>query len=118
MESIRSHNFLLLGAKLIATQNFPFRLSISFLTMLLHLHQSQLDFLISLSGANSSSVDQSLDCHQDTDCSKLSRGHAIAKEALLSFFQASRVDFVLCYRYFMRSFCFLAGVPFDFVDLK
>ena len=118
MESIRSHNFLFFGTKLIATQNFPFRLSISFLLMLLHLHQSQLDFLISFSRAKSSSVDQSLDCHLDTACSKLARGHAIAKEALLPFFQASHVDFGLCYRYFMRSFWFLAGVPSDFVDLK
>lgn len=74
--------FLFFGTKLIATQNFPFRLSISFLPMLLQLHQSQLDFLISFS------VDRSLDCHQDTDCSKLSRGIQLQRRhCFLSFRQ-------------------------------
>ena len=103
MESIRSHNFLFFGTKLIATQNFPFRLSSSFLLILLHLHQSQLDFLISFSRAKSSSVDQSLDCHQDADGSKLSQGHTVANEALLPFFQVSGSDFISCYIYILIS---------------
>ncbi|KAK7826810.1 autophagy-related protein 2 [Quercus suber] len=64
-----------------------YRLRIAFLPILLHLHQSQLDFLIDFFGAKSSSVDQSLDCHQDADGSKLSQGHTVANEALLPFFQ-------------------------------
>ncbi|KAL4615459.1 hypothetical protein ACB092_07G126400 [Castanea dentata] len=64
-----------------------YRLRIAFLPILLHLHQSQLDFLIDFFGAKSSSVDQSPDCHQDADGSKLSQGHTIANEALLPFFQ-------------------------------
>ncbi|XP_038705539.1 autophagy-related protein 2-like isoform X2 [Tripterygium wilfordii] len=66
-----------------------YRLCIAFLPLLLHLHQSQLDFLINFF-AKSSSFDQSLDSHQDAGGSKISAtsgGHAIPDEALLPFFQ-------------------------------
>ncbi|KAF5727248.1 hypothetical protein HS088_TW22G00937 [Tripterygium wilfordii] len=66
-----------------------YRLCVALLPLLLHLHQSQLDFLINFF-AKSSSVDQSLDGHQDSGGSKISTisgGHAIPDEALLPFFQ-------------------------------
>ncbi|XVE49181.1 hypothetical protein DITRI_Ditri01bG0061700 [Diplodiscus trichospermus] len=68
-----------------------YRLRIAFLPLLLHLHQSQLDFLISFFGEKSSSVDQSTGCLQDPDLlvrkSCNIAGHAIANEALLPYFQ-------------------------------
>lgn len=61
--------------------------------MRLHLHQSQLDFLISFFGEKSTSLDQSTSCLPDTDLlvkkSHNLAGHAIANEALLPYFQAS-----------------------------
>lgn len=75
----------------------PFRLRIAFLPMLLHLHQSQLDFLINFFGGKSSSANQSLDHHQNSSGAKLPAmksnnfaGHTIADEALLPYFQASK----------------------------
>ncbi|XVF01245.1 hypothetical protein REPUB_Repub04eG0071400 [Reevesia pubescens] len=68
-----------------------YRLRIAFLPMRLHLHQSQLDFLISFFGEESSSIDQSIGCPQDPDL--LARkscnlaGHVVATEALLPYFQ-------------------------------
>ena len=77
---------------------FTFRLRIAFLPMLLHLHQSQLDFLISFFGEKSSSIDQSTGCPQDPDLfvkkSNNLAGHAIANEALLPYFQASVDEFI------------------------
>ncbi|KAJ6403537.1 hypothetical protein OIU84_015448 [Salix udensis] len=71
-----------------------YRLHIAFLPMLLHLHQSQLDFLISFFGPKSLSAGQSSDQDQNSDCAKTSAtnssnlaGHTIANEALLPFFQ-------------------------------
>ncbi|XP_062091472.1 autophagy-related protein 2 [Humulus lupulus] len=86
-----------------------YRLRIAFLPLLLHLHQSQLDFFISFFGAKSSSVDQSC-CHQDPDSSKLLTvksynlaQHNIAEEAFLPYFQSFdiwpllvRVDYSPC----------------------
>ncbi|XVE93352.1 hypothetical protein REPUB_Repub01dG0184500 [Reevesia pubescens] len=68
-----------------------YRLCIAFLPMRLHLHQSQLDFLISFFGEKSSSIDQSTGCPQDPELlvkksCNLAR-HAIASEALLPYFQ-------------------------------
>lgn len=75
-----------------------FRLRIAFLPMLLHLHQSQLDFLISFFGPKSLAVDQSSGCAQDSGASKLvltervdPAGHHVIEEALLPYFQASRI---------------------------
>ncbi|XP_024029007.1 autophagy-related protein 2 [Morus notabilis] len=87
-----------------------YRLQIAFLPMRLHLHQSQLDFLISFFGAKSSPVDQSSGCHQDSDISQsmpiksnLVAGHNIVEEALLPYFQSFdmwpilvRVDYSPC----------------------
>ncbi|XWS54815.1 hypothetical protein CRYUN_Cryun10bG0121600 [Craigia yunnanensis] len=74
-----------------------YRLRIAFLPMLLHLHQSQLDFLISFFGEKSSSIDQSTGCPQDPDLfgkqSNNLAGHAIANEALLPYFQAKEILF-------------------------
>ncbi|KAJ4716330.1 autophagy-related protein 2-like [Melia azedarach] len=71
-----------------------YRLRVAMLPVLLHLHQSQLDFLIYFFGAKSSSEDQSPGCHKDSCDSKLSTtkrknlaGHTIAEEALLPYFQ-------------------------------
>jgi autophagy-related protein 2 len=76
----------------------PSRLRIAFLPVLLHLHQSQLDFLISFFGPKSLSAGQSSDQDQNSDSAKTSAtnssnlaGHTIANEALLPFFQASRI---------------------------
>lgn len=78
---------------------YLFRLRVAILPLLLHLHQSQLDFLIDFFGEKSSSVNQSAGCHKDSSDSKLSTtksknlaGHTIAEEALLPFFQASDVE--------------------------
>ncbi|KAK6241046.1 Atg2/VPS13 [Theobroma cacao] len=75
-----------------------YRLRIAFLPMLLHLHQSQLDFLISFFGERSSSIDQSTGCPQDPDLlvrkSDNLAGHGIANEALLPYFQASVDEFI------------------------
>lgn len=74
---------------------FSFRLRVAFLPLLLHLHQSQLDFLISFFGGKNSSVDQSPNAHQDLsepevfpEKSSNLGGHTISEEALLPFFQA------------------------------
>ncbi|XWS39960.1 hypothetical protein CRYUN_Cryun18bG0099200 [Craigia yunnanensis] len=75
-----------------------YRLRIAFLPILLHLHQSQLDFLISFFGEKSSPIDQSTDFPQDPDLlvkkSNNIAGHAIANEALLPYFQASVDEFI------------------------
>ena len=64
--------------------------------MRLHLHQSQLDFLINFFVAKSSSTDQSSGGRQDADGSKILPaksndvlGHIIGEEAFLPYFQAS-----------------------------
>ncbi|KAJ6936770.1 hypothetical protein NC652_011455 [Populus alba x Populus x berolinensis] len=71
-----------------------YRLRIAFLPVLLHLHQSQLDFLLSFFGPKSLSASQSSDQDQNSDGAKTSAtnssnlaGHTIANEALLPFFQ-------------------------------
>lgn len=77
----------------------PCRLRIAFPPMLLHLHQDQLDFLISFFGAKSLSVDQNPGCHKDSDGSKLLsaknnnivRPNSIIEEAFLPYFQVSCV---------------------------
>uniref|UniRef100_A0A6N2L4U1 Autophagy-related protein 2 n=1 Tax=Salix viminalis TaxID=40686 RepID=A0A6N2L4U1_SALVM len=72
-----------------------YRLRITLLPLLLHLHQSQLDFLISFFGPKSFSAGQSSDQDQNSDGAETSAtnscnlaGHTIANEALLPFFQA------------------------------
>ncbi|KAJ6905952.1 autophagy-related protein 2-like isoform X1 [Populus alba x Populus x berolinensis] len=71
-----------------------YRLRITLLPLLLHLHQSQLDFLISFFEPKSFSAGQSSDQDQNSDGVKTSAtnscnlaGHTIANEALLPFFQ-------------------------------
>ncbi|KAJ6671243.1 AUTOPHAGY-RELATED 2 ISOFORM A [Salix viminalis] len=71
-----------------------YRLRITLLPLLLHLHQSQLDFLISFFGPKSFSAGQSSDQDQNSDGAETSAtnscnlaGHTIANEALLPFFQ-------------------------------
>ncbi|KAJ6896449.1 hypothetical protein NC651_022605 [Populus alba x Populus x berolinensis] len=71
-----------------------YRLRVTLLPLLLHLHQSQLDFLISFFGPKSFSAGQSSDQDQNSDGVKTSAtnscnlaGHTIANEALLPFFQ-------------------------------
>lgn len=71
-----------------------YRLRVAILPLLLHLHQSQLDFLIDFFGEKNSSVNQSPGSHKDSSDSKLSTtksknlaGYTIAEEALLPFFQ-------------------------------
>ncbi|KAA8545884.1 hypothetical protein F0562_020665 [Nyssa sinensis] len=84
-----------------------YRLRIAFLPMRLHLHQSQLDFLISFFGG--SSVDQPPSAPQDGESQLLPKkssnfgGHTIFDEALLPYFQKFdiwpvlvRVDYVPC----------------------
>ncbi|KAM1790718.1 hypothetical protein ACFX12_034755 [Malus domestica] len=73
-----------------------YRLRVALLPMLLHLHQSQLDFLINFFAAKSSSTDHSPGGHQDADGSKVLpvksndlAGHTIEEEAFLPYFQAS-----------------------------
>ncbi|XP_028070752.1 autophagy-related protein 2 isoform X1 [Camellia sinensis] len=86
-----------------------YRLRIAFLPMLLHLHQSHLDFLTSFFGGNGLS-DQSPDASQDLSESGVSQkrgskfgGHTINEEALLPYFQKFdmwpvlvRVDYIPC----------------------
>uniref|UniRef100_A0A7N0T1I9 Autophagy-related protein 2 n=1 Tax=Kalanchoe fedtschenkoi TaxID=63787 RepID=A0A7N0T1I9_KALFE len=74
-----------------ATPLEEYRLSIALLPMLVHLHQSQLDFLTSFFGGMGSSVDSD---PQGISVSKLAisksqtfGGHTITEEALLPFFQ-------------------------------
>lgn len=71
-----------------------YRLRVALLPMLLHLHQCQLDFLISFFGAKSSSIDQSPGCRQESDGSKFLpaksnnlAGPTIEEEAFLPYFQ-------------------------------
>ncbi|XP_022746308.1 autophagy-related protein 2-like [Durio zibethinus] len=64
-----------------------YRLRIAFLPMLLHLHQSQLDFLISFFDEKSSSIDQSTGGPDLFVKSNNLTGHSIANEALLPYFQ-------------------------------
>ncbi|KAM7252459.1 hypothetical protein ACFE04_024342 [Oxalis oulophora] len=71
-----------------------YRLRIAFLPILLHLHQTQLEFLIDFFGSNSTLDNQSSDNPQNSDGPKLSStnndkliGHDIAAEALLPYFQ-------------------------------
>lgn len=70
-----------------------FRLAVAFLPILVHLHQSQLDFLTGFFGGISSSADS--DPHgisgSELSISELHTvgGQIISKEALLPFFQAS-----------------------------
>ncbi|OMO74070.1 hypothetical protein CCACVL1_16949 [Corchorus capsularis] len=67
-----------------------YRLRIAFLPMLLHLHQSQLDFLISFFGERSPTVDQSAGCPDPDLFARKSNnvaGRGIANEALLPYFQ-------------------------------
>ncbi|XP_059647781.1 autophagy-related protein 2 isoform X2 [Cornus florida] len=70
-----------------------YRLRIAFLPMRLHLHQSQLDFLINFFGGKCSSVDQSPCPSQDSGESMMLRNnsnfgsHTITEEALLPYFQ-------------------------------
>ncbi|KAJ4963605.1 hypothetical protein NE237_023544 [Protea cynaroides] len=87
-----------------------YRLSIAFLPILVHLHQDQLDFLISFFGVKGSSVDQSPNMAQDFDRSKtppekkhVIGGCIITEEALLPYFQKFdiwpvlvRVDYSPC----------------------
>ncbi|XP_065870946.1 autophagy-related protein 2 isoform X2 [Euphorbia lathyris] len=69
-----------------------YRLRVALLPMLLQLHQSQLDFLISFFGTKSLSTDQSSDHNQNSYGAKSSlvnnlAGENIADEALLPYFQ-------------------------------
>ncbi|GKV37988.1 hypothetical protein SLEP1_g45946 [Rubroshorea leprosula] len=67
-----------------------YRLCIAFLPMLLQLHQSQLDFLISFFGEKILSTEQSLDSLPEPSLSVRSNnlaGHTIVEEALLPYFQ-------------------------------
>ncbi|XP_039063001.1 autophagy-related protein 2-like [Hibiscus syriacus] len=68
-----------------------YRLRVALLPMRLHLHQSQLDFLVRFFGEKSSSLNQSTSCPPDSDLlvmrSHYLAGHAIADEALLPYFQ-------------------------------
>ncbi|XP_048433003.1 autophagy-related protein 2 [Pyrus x bretschneideri] len=71
-----------------------YRLRVALLPMRLHLHQSQLDFLINFFVAKSSSTDQSSGGRQDADGSKILPaksndvlGHIIGEEAFLPYFQ-------------------------------
>ncbi|GLT37479.1 hypothetical protein SLA2020_117940 [Shorea laevis] len=67
-----------------------YRLCIAFLPMLLHLHQSQLDFLISFFGEKILSTEQSLGSLPEPSLSVRSNnlaGHIIVEEALLPYFQ-------------------------------
>ncbi|KAI9123609.1 hypothetical protein K1719_004909 [Acacia pycnantha] len=71
-----------------------YRLHLAFLPIKLHLHQSQLDFLLGFFGSKSSSPDQSPDHHQDMEGSQFLPErrknllyNAITLEALLPYFQ-------------------------------
>ncbi|KAF8406332.1 hypothetical protein HHK36_008419 [Tetracentron sinense] len=72
-----------------------YRLCLYFLPVLLHLHQGQLDFLISFFGGKGSPLDQSAGLPHDLGGSRMLQvknstfgGHTIAEEALLPYFQA------------------------------
>lgn len=69
------------------------RLRIALLPLLLHLHQSQLDFLVSYFGNRNTPVDSSSDL-QDHSFSALNSDHPIEDEALLPYFQASSIEFI------------------------
>nr|DAD41239.1 TPA_asm: hypothetical protein HUJ06_015562 [Nelumbo nucifera] len=84
-----------------------YRLRLAFLPILLHLHQGQLDFLVSFFGGKESKVDQSLSSHDLDGSSMVPVGnfgeHTIAEEALLPYFQKFdicpvliRVDYSPC----------------------
>lgn len=71
-----------------------YRLRVAFLPMRLHLHQSQLNFLINFFGGQSTSINSSKSATQDMlEAGKESHkttslsGHTIVQEALLPFFQ-------------------------------
>lgn len=78
-----------------------FRLNVAILPMLLHLHQSQLDFLVNFFGRKNTLKDQFPNSCQDLEGSKSLPEktqknkdlafHSIAPEALLPYFQASGV---------------------------
>lgn len=71
-------------------------MQVAFLPILLHLHQGQLDFLVSFFGGKNQSVDRSPShCHasygknlSSTNDSS-SASHTVSEEALLPYFQAS-----------------------------
>lgn len=96
-----------------------FRLQVSILPMLLHLHQCQLDFLIAFFGAKSSSIDHSTGQHKDSCSPKFSvtksknvAGNTIPDEALLPYFQAS--DVVLKFFKLMFHCIIFSVIPLDF----
>ncbi|KAF7840850.1 autophagy-related protein 2 [Senna tora] len=67
-----------------------YRLHIAFLPTKLHLHQSQLDFLVGFFGSQSSLNDQSPNHYQELEGSNTSKSlvhHSISCEALLPYFQ-------------------------------
>ncbi|PHU10410.1 hypothetical protein BC332_22270 [Capsicum chinense] len=70
-----------------------YRLRIGFLPMRLHLHQNQLDFLISFFGGTKSAVTPSQSCSQNQSKSEIVAkntkfgGNAVIEEALLPYFQ-------------------------------
>jgi autophagy-related protein 2 len=74
----------------------PPRLRVALLPILLHLHQSQLDFLISFFGANS--LEKPVVSMGDSGGSTMSvsvQGHNIIEEALLPYFQVNKASFYL-----------------------
>ncbi|XP_060168251.1 autophagy-related protein 2 isoform X1 [Lycium barbarum] len=86
-----------------------YRLRIAFLPMRLHLHQNQLDFLISFFGGTKSAVTPSQSTSQNLSKSEIVAkstkfgGHAVIEEALLPYFQKFdiwpvhlRVDYSPC----------------------
>lgn len=86
-----------------------YRLRIAFLPMRLHLHQNQLDFLISFFGGTKSAVNPSLTSSQNLSKSEIVAksttfgGNAVIEEALLPYFQKFdiwpvhlRVDYSPC----------------------
>lgn len=77
-------------------QLLPARLRVALLPILLHLHQSQLDFLIGFFGANN--LEKPVVSVGDSGGSALSvsvNGHNIIEEALLPYFQVNKVSFFL-----------------------
>lgn len=72
------------------------RLRVALLPILLHLHQSQLDFLISFFGANS--LEKPVVSGGDSGGSTFSvsvKGHNVIEEALLPYFQVNKASFYL-----------------------